>query len=201
MTAGTRVPAMAVGVMLAVAACSPGGADSDEAREPVGVGPMTGDGVASSGPQGGGSDGWTASQAPTGAVCPPASAVEASVVSINPLGPEAGGSPATEIRVLLENSLTTPTRAKVQLRIRATETSGSVRGDGWGGPGPVSMSEASGEFTVNGLLRSPPSPALSTHVVDFFGGAVESATAQVVAVVDDADSGDQLFPGSDSSCL
>jgi hypothetical protein len=126
--------------------------------------------------------------------------VEASVVSINPLGAEAGGSRATQIKVLLENSLTTPTRAKVQLVISATETSGSVRGDGWGGDGGGSASEANGEFTVTGLLRSA-AAASSTHVVDFFGGEVESATPLVIAVVDDADVGDQLFPGSDSTCL
>ena len=192
---------MAISVMLAVSACTPGVSDADEAREPVGVRPMTGEGVASAGPQGGGSDGRTASQAPTGAVCPPASAVEASVVSINPLGPEAVGFPATRITVLLENSLTNGSMAKVQLVISATGTSGSVQGAGWGGPGPVNMSAVDGQFTAIGLLRTPPSPWLSHHVVEFVGGEVESATAQVLGVVDNADVPYQVYPGSDSDCL
>jgi len=197
---------MAISVMLAVSACTPGVSDADEAREPVGIRPMTGEGVTSAGPQGGGSDGRTASQAPTGAVCPPASAVEASVVSINPLGPQAvgfraDGFRATRITVLLEDSLTNGSMAKVQLVISATGTSGSVQGTGWGGPGAVNMSAVDGEFTAIGLLRTPQSPWLSHHVVEFVGGEVESATAQVLGVVDNADVPYQVYPGSDSDCL
>ncbi len=200
MIAGVHASGLALSVLLALSACTADGSGAAGATAEPGQSspaPASADDPA-------GTSAASGSPSPTGEVCPPTDAVAVSVASITPIGQESGGT-VTRITLRLVNSLETPTRSRIQVVVSATPGSGQFRkggteGGGAWGAGPGGPSSADGQFTFTGL-ESAAAAGSTTQFVDFLGGEVTAATPLVLGVVDDADAGDQLFPGGDATCL
>lgn len=200
MVAGVHASGLVLSVMLALSACTADGSGAAGASaEP---GPSSPAPASQGDPAG--TSAASDSPSPIGEVCPPTDAVAVSVASITPTGQVSGGT-VTRIKLRLVNSLDTPTGSRIQVVVSATPGSGQFRKGGTDGgaawaAGPGGPLHADGKFTFTSLEIAAAAGS-TTQFVDFLGGDVTAATALVLGVVDYADAGDQLFPGSDATCL